>query len=151
MDLAGKNILILGTGGAARGIIYPLLAINPSSLTVANRTIEKAAKLQEDFPQIHYSGLDIISGVFDLIINATSASLEGKAVTLPEQVMLQQPFCYDLAYKKKEETPFVAYAKSRGCEAIDGMGMLVEQAAEAFFIWNKVMPETGALLALLRE
>ena len=151
IKLPGKNILILGTGGAARGIIHPLLAIKPSSLTVANRTVENAAKLKDDFPQINYCGLDNLSGEFDLIINATSASLAGKTISLPGQIMLQKPFCYDLAYQKKEDTPFVGYGKSLGCETADGMGMLVEQAAEAFFIWNKVRPETESLLALLRQ
>lgn len=151
IELQKKNILILGAGGAARGIIHPLLAMNPFSLTVANRTIEKALALQEDFPQVRCSSLDNISGEFDLIINATSASLGGEAITLPFKIISQKPFCYDLAYKQKEATPFVNYAKSMGCDAIDGLGMLVEQAGEAFFIWNGVMPETRRVLELLRQ
>ena len=87
----------------------------------------------------------------DLIINATSAGLEGKTVSVPVNVMSQKPVCYDLAYKQKEATPFVDYAKHWGCAAVDGMGMLVEQAAEAFFIWNGVMPETESVLQLLRQ
>ncbi|BCA96958.1 shikimate dehydrogenase (NADP(+)) [Legionella antarctica] len=151
IELQGKNILILGAGGAARGIIHPLLEANPSSLTVANRTVEKVTELLGSFPQIKCSGLDNLSGDFDLIINATSASLDGKNISLPKYVMSPKPVCYDLAYKKKEATPFVNYAKNWGCDAIDGMGMLVEQAAEAFFIWNGAMPETEPVLKLLRQ
>jgi shikimate dehydrogenase len=127
------------------------LVIEPHSLTVANRTLTKTQQLQEDFPQVNGCGLDDISGVFDLIINATSASLEGKIISLPSQVMAQKPLCYDLAYNKLQATPFVNYAKESGCDAVDGIGMLVEQAAEAFFIWNKVMPETKSVLELMRQ
>lgn len=151
IELQGKNILILGAGGAARGIIHPLLASNPNIVTVANRTVEKLIELKSDFPQLRCSDLDNLSGDFDLIINATSASLEGKTISVPVHVISQKPLCYDLAYKQKEPTPFVDYAKNWGCDAVDGMGMLVEQAAEAFFIWNGVMPETESVLTLLRQ
>ncbi|MCL9683786.1 shikimate dehydrogenase [Legionella maioricensis] len=151
IELQGKNILILGAGGAARGIIHPLLGANPHTLTVANRTVEKVIELQRDFPLVRCSELDKVTGSFDLIINATSASLAGKTVSVPENVMSQKPVCYDLAYKQKEPTPFVHYAKNWGCDAVDGIGMLVEQAAEAFFIWNAVMPETEPVLSLLRQ
>ena len=150
-ELSEKNILILGAGGAARGIIAPLLAINPASLTVANRTIEKGVKLKEDFPQINYCGLNNLSGLFDVIINATSASLDNKMVAFPKLLMQAKPFCYDLAYCQKKATPFVDYAQKQGCKAIDGLGMLIEQAAESFFIWNKIMPQTNSLLAVLRQ
>lgn len=151
IDLPGKHILILGTGGATRGIIHPLLDVNPALITIAGRTVSKAMALQNDFPQIQYASLDdSLSGKFDLIINATSASLEGKTVFLPPQVMSPRPICYDLAYQQKKATPFVDYARNLGCIAIDGIGMLVEQAAEAFFIWNGVMPKTGPVLELLR-
>lgn len=151
IDLAGKNIVILGAGGAARGIIAPLLAMQPASLTVTNRSREKAVALQGAFPQINYVSLDKLSGKYEVIINATSAGLEGKTLFLPEQVMAQHPFCYDLSYDLKEDTPFVFYAKNHGCKAMDGMGMLVEQAAEAFFIWNEVMPKTEPVLEHLRH
>ncbi len=151
IDLSGKRILILGTGGAARGIIHPLWAVNPQAITIASRTVEKAMALQNDFPQIQYASLDTLSGRFDLIINATSASLEGNVVFLPQQVMSQKPVCYDLAYQQAKATPFVDYTKNLGCIAIDGIGMLVEQAAEAFFIWNGVMPKTEPVLELLRQ
>lgn len=151
MELQNKNILILGAGGATRGILHPLFQLKPGSITVANRTLEKAEALQNDVPQIQITGFNNLNGVFDLIINATPASLEGNILALPAEMMEQKPFCYDLAYQLKEATPFVRYAHSYGCNAVDGLGMLVEQAAEAFFIWNGIMPSTENVLALLRQ
>lgn len=151
MELDGKRILVLGGGGAARGIIYPLLEMNPASLTVAIRSIEKADELQYTFPEIDIIGLNQLNSRFDLVINATSASLSGDTLELPETLISHHPFCYDLSYKLKEDTSFVHYAKRQGCEAVDGLGMLVEQAAESFFIWNGVLPETKAILDLLRQ
>jgi shikimate dehydrogenase len=120
-----------------------------ASLTVVNRSIEKAEALQNDFSHIQISKFDNLQGIFDLIINATSASLSGNALVVPAAIMAQKPLCYDLAYNRHEETPFVHYARSHGCKAVDGLGMLVEQAAEAFFIWNGVMPSTEPVLQLL--
>lgn len=151
IDLSGKNILILGAGGAARGIMYPLLTMDPGSLTVANRGLTNARALQNDFPEISCCSLDRILGSFDLIINATAASLDGKIIELPSMVLLHKPLCYDLVYDRDQDTPFVAYAKNSGCHALDGMGMLVEQAAEAFFIWNKVLPDTKPILDILAK
>jgi shikimate dehydrogenase len=151
IDLQSKNILILGAGGAARGIIYPLLDKNLTSLTLVNRTIEKAEILQKEFPQIKIAHSTDRCGSVDLIINATSASLEGNALIVPEAIMVQQPFCYDLAYNQKEMTPFVRYASHLGCKATDGLGMLVEQAAEAFYLWHGVMPLTEPVLQSLRQ
>ncbi|MBL7481791.1 shikimate dehydrogenase [Legionella bononiensis] len=149
-ELRNKNILILGSGGATRGILYPLLEMKPDSLTVANRTVEKAKELQKAFPQIKITGLDLVHGDFDLILNATSASLEGHVLSLPEEIMRSRPLCYDLAYNQKGMTPFVRYARAFGCLAVDGLGMLVEQAAEAFYIWNEVKPSTAAVIEFLR-
>ncbi|WP_298627570.1 shikimate dehydrogenase [uncultured Legionella sp.] len=149
ITLQNKNILILGAGGATRGIIYPLLDMKPASLTLVNRTMAKAAQLQTEFPLIKITSFDELHDSFDLIINATSASLEGNAVVVPEAIMAHQPFCYDLAYSRKELTPFVCYAKTMGCKAADGLGMLVEQAAEAFYLWHGLMPQTEAVLQRL--
>ncbi|KTD34743.1 shikimate 5-dehydrogenase [Legionella moravica] len=149
-ELQNTNILILGAGGATRGILYPLLEMNPNSITVANRTVEKAEELQKAFPQIRVNHLDKVSGIFDLIINATSASLEGHGLVLPEEVMRNSPLCYDLAYTQQGITPFVKYAKAMGCQAVDGLGMLVEQAAEAFYIWNGVRPSSEPVIKFLR-
>jgi shikimate dehydrogenase len=151
LTLNGKSILILGGGGAARGIIYPLLEMNPDSLTVAIRSIEKADELQQTFTEIQIIGLNQLNSRFDLVINATSASLSGDALELPKALMSHHPFCYDLSYKLQEDTSFVHYAKSQACEAVDGLGMLVEQAAESFSIWNGVLPETETILGVLRQ
>lgn len=151
IDLQNKNILILGAGGAVRGILEPLLKAKPADLVVANRTIEKARELTAYFPMIKCSSLISLSGEFDLIINATSASLEEKFIVLPEECLFKKPLGYDLAYKQHEATAFVHYMRSMGCEAIDGLGMLVEQAAEAFYIWKGIRPSTIPVLSSLRE
>ncbi|MFI4962610.1 MAG: shikimate dehydrogenase [Legionellales bacterium] len=145
ISLPGKRILILGAGGAARGILNPLLEAQPTSLALANRSLQKAATLLVDFPQISCLDLRQLRAEYDLIINATSASLKGALIQIPEHCLSNKPFCYDLAYQMTKPTAFVAYAKSQGCEAIDGLGMLIEQAAEAFFIWNGFMPRTDSL------
>lgn len=152
--LTAKNILLLGAGGAARGILGPLLAANPAQLTITNRTPETAIALQSHFPQANtcsFTALQeqIEQRVYDVVINATSASLDGQNLVLPEALMAAQPFCYDLAYSRTGATPFVASARALGCKAADGLGMLVEQAAEAFFIWHGVMPDTAPVLNLL--
>ena len=149
--LEGMRILILGAGGAARGIIHPLLASRPASLAITNRTVAKMAEFRLDFPEVQCIDFNHLSGEFDLIINATSASLVGEFVALPQECLLQKPLCYDLAYNQHEATPFVHYARGLGCDAVDGLGMLVEQAAEAFFIWHGVMPKTQDVLTFLRS
>lgn len=149
-SVLGKRVLILGAGGAARGIIYPLMENQPRELIIANRTIAKAEEFQHDFPLTKCISLNEIKGQFDIVINATSASLAGEFVALPAECMSAKPFCYDLSYKQKDVTAFVQYARGLDCEAVDGLGMLVEQAAEAFFIWNGIRPETKELMAFLR-
>lgn len=151
MSVQGKRVLVLGAGGAARGIIQPLLANNPLDLIVANRTLIKATELQYIFPQIHSVGLNEIKGCFDLVINATSAEFSGELISLPEDFLAQKPFCYDLYYKQKEATAFVHYARNKGCFSVDGLGMLAEQAAESFFIWHGIRPDTKEVLAFLRK
>lgn len=150
LSVNGKRVLILGAGGAARGIISPLLENRPAELIIANRTSAKAEEFQRAFPQTQCLGFDEIEGQFDLVINATSASLVGEFVALPDECMSAKPFCYDLSYKQHSATAFVQYARESDCDAVDGLGMLVEQAAEAFFIWNGIMPETEEVLTLLR-
>ncbi|MCE0722266.1 MULTISPECIES: shikimate dehydrogenase [Legionella] len=146
----GKRVLILGAGGAARGIVYPLLENHPAELIIANRTPAKAEEFQRAFPQTRCLSLNEIEGQFDIVINATSASLAGEFVALPAACMAAKPFCYDLSYKQNGITAFVQYARELDCEAVDGLGMLVEQAAEAFFIWHGMMPETQEILTFLR-
>ncbi|WP_454781327.1 shikimate dehydrogenase [Legionella sp. WA2022007384] len=150
ISLYDKRVLILGAGGAARGIVYPLLEYHPAELIIANRTLAKAKDFQQAFPQTKCLSLNEVEGPFDLVINATSASLAGEFVALPTECMSAKPFCYDLSYKQNNITAFVQYARDFGCEAVDGLGMLVEQAAESFFIWHGMMPETEEVLTLLR-
>lgn len=138
IKLENKAILILGAGGATRGILGPLLNAKPEKIVVANRTQSKAIELKEDFPKIQ---IGEITGRYDLIINATSASLDAQNLALPESLFTNKPFCYDLAYNQVEMTPFVKLARSLGCKACDGLGMLVAQAAEAFTIWHGVRPQ----------
>lgn len=151
ISLDGKRVLILGAGGAARGIVYPLLEHHPAELIIANRTLAKAEDFQRAFPKTKCLSLNEVEGPFDLVINATSASLAGEFVSLPVDCMSAKPFCYDLSYKQNDITAFVQYARKFSCEAVDGLGMLVEQAAESFFIWHGMMPETEAVLTLLRK
>jgi shikimate dehydrogenase len=130
-DPAGKRILLMGAGGAARGVIQPLLERVPASLYIANRTPEKAEALARDFGAGHVAGggyADLPSP-FDLVINATSASLAGDLPPLPDSVFAEGALAYDMMYGK--DTPFLAFARARGARGADGLGMLVEQAARS--------------------
>lgn len=149
-ELAGKQLLVLGAGGAARGILGPLFAAEPAGLTLVNRNEERARALQTDFPQLKVYPLAELKTAYDLIINATSASLTADSLELPQSLLKSTTFCYDLAYAKAEPTPFVQWAKEQGLQAADGLGMLVEQAAEAFYIWHGVRPDSQSVLRELR-
>ena len=163
-DLGGKRILLLGAGGAARGTLEPLLAAKPASLFIANRSAEKAEALaalcgqiittieSTAGPRVNGGNFAKIEGKsFDLIINATSASLAGEALPLPPGVFAADSLAYDMMYGKAD-TPFMQQARALGARCFaDGLGMLVEQAAEAFTLWRKVRPETAGVLADLRN
>ncbi|STX30107.1 shikimate 5-dehydrogenase [Legionella beliardensis] len=152
LSLIDKRVLLLGAGGAARGIIEPLLASGITKLTLINRTKEKLFILKNDFPAIEIADQDTLKARFDLIINATSASLTASQNKLISAKILQnQPYCYDLAYNLHKQTPFVAFARAHGCVADDGLGMLVEQAAEAFLIWHGFKPDTNTVLTALQR
>ena len=151
ITLEGANILILGAGGATRGIVGPLLEMQPSSLRIANRTIDKAQALAEHFS---HSGpvsacrfnMVPITEDYDLIINATSAGVRGETPPYPEAALSEQTFCYDLSYGLKP-TPFSVWAREHGAaRSVMGWGMLVEQAAESFRIWRGVRPDTAPVL-----
>ena len=152
-DLNDKQVLILGAGGAARGIIEPLAQHGTATITIANRTHEKAVQLAESFAQIgtiKVQALDALRGAFDLVINATASSLDAGMPDLPAEVLSECALAYDLMYSA-EPTPFMTFAKTAGSQQqSDGLGMLVEQAAEAFRIWNKAMPDTIAVIKHLR-
>lgn len=152
--LAGQRVLILGAGGAVRGVLEPLLAAQPAALVIANRTPAKAdalARLFADKLAVQASGFGELEGVFDLIINATSASLQGELPPLDPALVGGQTVTYDMMYGH-ELTLFNRWALHQGAaQAIDGLGMLVEQAAEAFMLWRGVRPDTGPVLRTLRE
>jgi shikimate dehydrogenase len=151
--LAGRRIVILGAGGAARGIVGPLLAEQPAELTLANRTKERADQVVAQFAAggltaRTFAELEELPPM-DVIVNATSAGLKGETPPFPASLIGPQTFCYDLVYGSSA-TPFVAWAKSHGARrAVQGWGMLVEQAAESFAIWRGVRPDTKALLKQL--
>ncbi|WP_020396297.1 shikimate dehydrogenase [Thiolinea disciformis] len=151
--LTNQRVLILGAGGAVRGIMQPLLETNPSEVWIANRTEATAAELVGLFErqgQVRSSGFSAIQGRFDLIINGTSASLQGDMPPIPSTCLDADTVCYDMMYGQ-EPTIFLKWAKQQGAErCIDGLGMLVEQAAEAFLLWRGIRPETTSVLTTLR-
>ena len=154
VPVAGKRILILGAGGAVRGVLKPFLDERPSEIVIANRTVSKAQALADqfaDYGNVSACGFDACAGVFDLIINGTSASLSGDLPPVPAEVIGPSTVCYDMMYGAKP-TPFMAWALDQGAaQAIDGLGMLIEQAAEAFTIWRGVRPDTTDVTRSIRN
>ncbi|WP_444911849.1 shikimate dehydrogenase [Microbulbifer sp. PAAF003] len=148
-----RKVLLLGAGGAARGALLPILAEKPAHLHIANRTAEKAVQLAAEFSQLGElsgGGLEELRGCYDLIINASSASLGGVLPPLPEGCVASLGKAYDMMYAA-EPTPFLQWARGQGAESADGLGMLVEQAAESFLLWRGVRPETAPIMAKLRR
>lgn len=154
VSLKGKRILVLGAGGAVRGVIQPILEESPTTLVIANRTVSKADELAEDFKAlgpIVSSAFENVKGPFDVIINGTSASLKGDLPPLPAGILAENACCYDMMYGA-EPTLFMQWSLEQGAaKAVDGLGMLVEQAAESFFLWRGVRPATRPVIALIRE
>ncbi|SVA14834.1 uncharacterized protein METZ01_LOCUS67688, partial [marine metagenome] len=151
--LENKEVLILGAGGATRGIVPVLFKNGVGSITLYNRTAEKAELLQEEFMpfgEIQSLSSDDLTGGFGLVINATSASLDGVIPDIPDNVV-SNAVCYDLAYSYGE-TSFLNWAKKNGsAKNLQGLGMLVEQAAESFYIWRGVRPRTSEVVDKLRS
>ncbi len=150
-----RKILILGAGGAVRGVIGPLLVQQPRSLAIANRTLERAQTLADDFSKL--GRIDVFAydelgrDNYDLIINGTAAGLAGDVPPVPDGVLGINSVCYDMMYRLDGPTAFVDWALQRGAvDAHDGLGMLVEQAAEAFSLWRGRRPETAEVIATLR-
>ncbi|HYQ40055.1 MAG TPA: shikimate dehydrogenase [Pseudomonas sp.] len=155
LQLAGQRILLLGAGGAVRGVLEPLLAERPAELVIANRTVSKAeelARLFADLGPVLACGFDWIDAPVDLIVNGTSASLAGELPPIaPSLIRPGHTVCYDMMYAK-EPTAFNRWAAGHGAaRTLDGLGMLVEQAAEAFFVWRGVRPDSAPVLAELRR
>lgn len=153
--IGGSRVLLIGAGGAARGVIAPLLEAGPGCLVLANRTHERAVALAGEFEAlgpVSALAFDALTGSeFDLLINATSASLQSQVPPIPASVVAAGACCYDMMYAP-EPTPFMVWASRAGAaRSEDGVGMLVEQAAEAFYLWRGVRPRTREVIAALRE
>ncbi len=152
--IQNKKVLVLGAGGAVRGILKPLLTANPAKCVIANRTILKAEKLAELFAHLGNinasSYADLTGQSYDLIINGTSASLQGKIPPLADGLISKDGWCYDMMYANSA-TFFMQWAKNQGATNIlDGLGMLVEQAAESFYLWRKIKPDTAKIIQQLK-
>ena len=156
--VAGRRLLLLGAGGAARGLLEPLLAQQPAEIVIANRTVSRALQMRASLPEAlrdkaKFLPFQELAGrdAFDMIINATSASLHNERLSLPPSVVDTGSLLYDLVYGT-EPTEFQLWGREQGvAAAADGLGMLVEQAAESFFIWHLFRPETAPVLSRLRE
>ncbi|WP_372749334.1 shikimate dehydrogenase [Litorivivens sp.] len=153
-DVTDRRVLILGAGGAVRGILSPLLARSPSHIVIANRTVKKAQDLAREFSELgevrgcRYEGL--AGSQFDLVINGTSASMAGELPPLPAELLSETACCYDMMYSA-DPTPFMRWAAGDAAWAVsDGLGMLVEQAAESFCIWRGIRPNTGPVIEQIR-
>jgi shikimate dehydrogenase len=150
--LNGKTVLLLGAGGAARGVLLPLLQEHPAKLVLANRTRSKAVELAQQFAahgRIDVSDFAALDGPFDIVINATAASLAADVPPIAPGVFGAQTLAYDMMYGK-EPTVFMLFAARHGAAVRDGLGMLVEQAAESFYLWRGVRPDTAPVFAELR-
>lgn len=170
--IAGRRVLLLGAGGAARGCVLPLLEAQPAHLLIVNRTAAKAEALAQEFtaqlPQTaqaaHLSGAGLTAltsltaspsanptagAAFDLIINATSAGLQDSALEIPSTLFAADCLAYEMVYGR--DTPFMQLARRCGAHTADGLGMLIEQAAEAFLLWRGIRPQTAELLIEMRS
>jgi shikimate dehydrogenase len=154
VPLAGRRLLLLGAGGAVRGVLGPLMDRHPTEIVIANRTPARAVQLAAEFVgpvPLRGCALDAPGEGFDLIVNGTSASLSGELPALARGVVGPGTVCYDMAYGR-EDTVFVRWARAQGAaRAMMGLGMLVEQAAEAFLLWRGVRPDTAPVLAALLQ
>jgi shikimate dehydrogenase len=153
VTIAGRRLLLLGAGGAARGVLAPLLGLRPNGLTIVNRNRERAdalAAMFGDLGPLRAVGYGELGGQpFDIVINATAAGLAGELPPLPAGIVNARSICYDMAYAR-EDTPFVRWAHDRGvARALMGLGMLVEQAGESFYLWRGVRPDTASVLSAL--
>lgn len=149
-----KRVLLLGAGGAAEGVLRPILDAKPSELVIANRTPEKALamvnKVENPIASLEAKAFESLNdSAFDLVINATSAGLSNTALPIPSTIFAKNCLAYDMMYGR--DTPFMQQARNAGAVVADGLGMLVEQAAEAFYLWRGVRPNTQPVIKLLRN
>lgn len=155
VTLRDKNILILGAGGAVRGVLDPILRHRPAKIVIANRTVSKAKDLVRAFSahgKVEAVSFDDLRGRhFDIVLNGTSASLQGELPPLPVTIYARAALAYDMMYGDRP-TPFMEWSMLHGADRVaDGLGMLVEQAAESYFVWRGVRPETRPVIAALRK
>lgn len=155
INISGQKVLLLGAGGAVRGVLEPLFSRAPAKITIANRTLERAQQLARDFTgfgKIEALAYNQLEGEgYHLIINATAAGLSNQVPPIPPAVLHPAGVCYDMMYKLNTATAFVGWSLEQGvAQSHDGLGMLVEQAAEAFYLWRGQRPDTARVLALLR-
>ncbi|MHB1098754.1 MAG: shikimate dehydrogenase [Burkholderiales bacterium] len=149
-EISGKRILLMGAGGAARGVIRPLLEAGPKEFVIANRTAARAEMLAEKFRIAAKAYADLAGSQFDIIINATSSGLKDEMPPLPSGLFAKDSLAYDMMYGR--QTPFMNFALEQGASKIsDGLGMLVEQAAESFLLWRGIRPETKPVIEKLRS
>lgn len=158
ISIAGKRVLLIGAGGAAEGVLHPILACSPALLVITNRTLDKALTMvkrveeQGDYRFVSvnaYAFDDLHGQEFDIVVNATSTGLTDTVLPLPSGIFAVGALAYDMMYGR--ETPFMDFARSQGAIIADGLGMLVEQAAEAFYVWRGVRPETKTVMQTLRN
>ncbi|KQT08914.1 shikimate dehydrogenase [Ramlibacter sp. Leaf400] len=157
VPLAGREVLLVGAGGASAGVLGPLLQARPARLVIANRTLAKAQALVDSHAaaarsasaELSACGLDAVPGAFDVVVNASASSLAGGGVPVPASVLRTGALAYDMMYGPAAQG-FLAWARAQGAVGRDGLGMLVEQAAESFRIWRGVRPDTASVLAELR-
>ena len=154
-ELEGKRILVLGAGGAVRGILQPLLEEKPAQVIIANRTFHKAEELAKNFHDLGevqaITFEQLANETFDIVINGTSASMQGELPPLPAKLLAEKACCYDMMYGA-EPTIFLQWAKNNGAVQIaDGLGMLIGQAAEAFYLWRQIRPEVVPVITALRR
>ncbi len=155
ISIGGKRLLVLGAGGAVRSVLGDLLAAEPGELMIANRSLARAEALLglfSDFSSLRVSGYaDLKARPYDVIINASAASLHGALPLLPDGILREGGVCYDMSYAR-QDTPFVCWGRAHGAGiAVDGIGMLVAQAAESFYIWHGLKPQTEAVIAMLKR
>lgn len=158
IPIAGKRVLLIGAGGAAEGVLHPILACSPSLLVITNRTLDKAltmVKKVEDqgdyrFVSVNAYAFDDLQGQeFDIVVNATSTGLTDTLLPLPPGIFATGSLAYDMMYGRT--TPFMKFAFEHGAVVSDGLGMLVEQAAEAFYVWRGIRPETASVMQTIRN
>lgn len=156
LPLTGKRVLLLGAGGAAEGVLHPILACKPSLLTIVNRSMDKALAMVKKAEATKALSVTTLSGCefndlqgqeFDVVINATSAGLTDTALPIPNTIFAKGCLAYDMMYGR--ETPFMQQARTNGAIVADGLGMLIEQAAEAFYVWRGVRPETKPVIEMV--